>query len=143
MQFIYVDESGTGKEPIGVMAGVIANAYRMRPTKKSWNNLLDHLSEIIGKRIREIHTRDLYSGKGLWRQLNGLQRSQIINAIFHWLRDRKHSIVYCAIDRAKFDDTFRTEPAAADISTLWVFMALHLALSIQKCFQGSPRGRRK
>lgn len=35
MQFIYIDESGISKEPIGVMVGVIANAYRMRRTKKS------------------------------------------------------------------------------------------------------------
>lgn len=143
MQFIYIDESGTGKEPIGVMVGVIANAYRMRPTKKSWSNLLDYLSEIIGKQIREIHTRDFYSGNSPWRQLNGHQRSQIINAIFNWLRDRKHSIVYCAVDKTKFYGTFHTEPAAEDIPTLWRFMALHLALSIQKYFQGSPRNRKR
>ena len=143
MQFIYIDESGTGEEPIGVMVGVIADAYRMRPTKESWNNLLDRLSEIIGKRIGEIHTRDFYSGNSPWRQLDGHQRSQIINAIFNWLRDRKHSIVYCAVDKTKFYDTFHAEAAVDDISTLWTFMASHLALSIQKCFQGSSRGRKR
>jgi len=141
MQFIYIDESGIGKELIGVMVGVIANAYRMRLTKKHWSNLLGYLSEIIGKQIREIHTREFYSGNSPWRQLKGHQRSQIIDAIFNWLRDRKHSIVYCAVDKTKFCGTFHTEPAAEDIPTLWRFMALHLALSIQKYFQGSPRGR--
>ncbi len=141
MQFIYVDESGTGKEPIGVMVGVIANAYRMKPTKMSWNNLLASLSSIVGRQVGEIHTRDFYSGNSPWRELDGHQRSQIINAIFNWLKDRKHSIVYCAVDKTKFLDTFHAEPAADDISTLWTFMALHLALSIQKYFQGSPRAR--
>lgn len=42
MQFVYVyvDESGTGDEPIGVMVGVVADAHRMRVTKQDWNGLL-------------------------------------------------------------------------------------------------------
>jgi len=33
MQFVYIDESRTGNEPIAVMAGVIADSYRMMPIK--------------------------------------------------------------------------------------------------------------
>lgn len=58
MKFVYIDESGTGEEPIGVMTGVIADSYRMRPTKAEWNDLLNELSRIIGREIEEIHTRD-------------------------------------------------------------------------------------
>jgi len=51
MQFVYIDESGTGNEPVSVMAGVIADSYRMRPTKADWNDLLRQLSQIVGREI--------------------------------------------------------------------------------------------
>jgi len=143
MKFVYIDESGMGEEPIGVMAGVIADSHRMRPTKEAWNNLLLALSKIIGRNIREIHTRDFYSGNSPWRDLNGHQRSAIITAIFQWLCTRKHAIVYSAVDKKKFNDSFNNEAAASDISTLWRFLALHISLSLQKCFQGAPRGKNR
>lgn len=94
MQFIYLDESGTGEEPIAVMVGVIADSYRMRLTKEHWQTLLNNLSEIIGKQITEIHTRDFYSGNSPWRDLKGHQRSAIISAIFNWLKERKQIPLY-------------------------------------------------
>ena len=93
MQFVYIDESGMGEEPIGVMVGVIADSHRMRKTKTEWNALLHALSEIIGREINEIHTRDFYSGNSPWRELDGHQRPAIIEAIFQWLHQRRHSIV--------------------------------------------------
>ncbi len=143
MKFIYIDESGMGEEPVAVMAGVCADSYRMRVTKEHWKELLGILSQIIGRQIKEIHTKDLYSGNSPWRELNGNKRSEIITAIFSWLQERKHSIVYTAVDKSKFNDLFTSDSYSSDISTLWRFMALHLTLSIQKTFQGSPRGRRR
>jgi uncharacterized protein DUF3800 len=143
MYFLYIDESGTGDEPIGVMTGIIVNAYRMAPTKTDWNNLLQQLSKIIGRTISEIHTRDFYPGNSPWRGLDGDQRKAIIDAIFQWLIDRKHRIVYTAVDKANFFKNFPSEKQYDDVNTLWRFMALHLALSIQKCFQGPPRGNNR
>jgi hypothetical protein len=143
MQFIYVDESGTGTEPVAVMVGIVADSHRMRLTKEHWNRLLKALSEIIGQKVDEIHTRDFYSGNSPWRDLDGGQRSAIIDAIFHWLQQRKHSIVYTVVDKFLFDNNFGNEPYSTDIKTLWRFMALHLSLSIQKCYQGAPRGKNR
>ena len=143
MQFVYVDESGTGDERIGVMVGVVTDSHRMRVTKQDWNILLIRLSEIIGREINEIHTRDFYSGNSPWRDLDGQQRSAIIDAIFQWLHQRRHSIVYTAVDKDKFYDSFKDEPFYDSVKTLWRFMALHLALSIQKCYQGVPRGNNR
>lgn len=143
MQFIYIDETGLAEEPIGVMAGVIADSHRMRITKEHWNGLLLTLSEIIGKNIEEIHTRDFYSGNSPWRNLNGNQRSAIITAIFNWLKDRKHSIVYTAVNKQLFFNNFKNEKYFDQIKSLWRFMALHLTLAIQKRYQGVPRGNKR
>lgn len=143
MKFVYIDESGMGDEPIGVMVGVVADSHRMRVTKQDWNGLLLTLSEIIGREICEIHTRNFYSGNSPWRDLDGHQRSEIIGAIFRWLHERRHSIVYSAVDKTKFNETFHDEQFFDDVKTLWRFMALHLSLSIQKCYQGAPRGNRR
>ena len=143
MKFIYIDESGTGEEPIAVMVGIIADSYRMRVTKVDWNSLLAILSEIVGRNINEIHTRDFYSGNSPWRDLNGLQRSSIIDYIFDWLHQRNHSIVYTAVDKEKFNQSFHNEHHANDIGSLWRFMAIHLSLSCQKHLQGPSRGRNR
>lgn len=143
MQFVYIDESGLGEEPISVMVGVIADSHRMRVTKHDWNELLAILSNIIEREITEIHTRDFYSGNSPWRDLNGNQRSAIIDIIFLWLQQRKHSIVYTAVDKSIFYDSFPEEPYFDNVRTLWRFMALHLSLSLQKCYQGSSRGNNR
>lgn len=143
MQFIYIDESGLGTEPIAVMVGIVADSHRMRLTKAHWNNLLQTLSIIVKKEIEEIHTRDFYSGNSLWRELSGVQRSEITEAIFSWLQDRRHSIVYTAVDKGLFYKDFNKEPYFNEIKTLWRFMALHLSLAIQKRYQGAPRGTKR
>jgi len=141
MKFCYVDESGTGEEPIAVMAGVVTDATRMRVTKVHWTGLLDTLSGIIGRRIDEIHTRDFYSGNSPWRELNGKQRSNIISAIFNWLKERKHPVVYTAIDKKVFNKKFKKEPVSSDIGSLWRFMALHITLSLQKHTQKEKKNK--
>jgi hypothetical protein len=143
MKFVYIDESGIATEPIGVMVGVIADSHRMRPTKEAWNSLLSELSRIIGRTIKEIHTRDFYSGNSPWRDLDGIQRTAIITAIFEWLQRRKHSVVFSAVHKEKFNHTFNDEAVFTDIETLWRFLALHISLSLQKYFQGAPRGKNR
>lgn len=143
MQFVYIDESGTGNEPVAVMAGVIADSYRMRPTKAEWISLLQQLSKIIGRNIDEIHTRDFYSGNNTWRNLNGQQRTEIISAIFNWLQERKHQIVYTAVHKELFNKDFNKNEKLKQIGSLWKFMAMHIALSLQKKFQGAPRGNKR
>ncbi|PKO03796.1 MAG: hypothetical protein CVU43_01195 [Chloroflexi bacterium HGW-Chloroflexi-5] len=143
MQFIYIDESGLGTEPIAVMVGIIADSHRMRITKEHWNNLLCKLSSIVKQEIDEIHTRDFYSGNSPWRDLNGKQRSEIIEEIFYWLQERRHSIVYTAVNKELFFKTFNNEPYYIDIKTLWRFMALHISLAIQKRYQGASRGNKR
>jgi hypothetical protein len=55
----------------------------------------------------------------------------------------KLPIVYSAVDKTLFFDALKEESLFADIKTLWRFLALHLSLSIQKCYQGSPRGNKR
>ena len=141
MKFCYIDESGIGQEPVAVMVGVITDVTRMRVTKIHWQNLLEYLSNIIGRQIQEIHTRDFYSGNSPWRDLDGNQRSAIITAIFNWLQERKHHVVFTAVNKAIFLENFKKEPFYNDIRTLWRFMALHLTLSLQKGFQREKKNK--
>ncbi len=135
MKLCYLDESGTGNEPYAVMVGVIVDPYRMKITKNDWSHLLKALSIIVKREVLEIHTRDFYPGNSPWRGLTGSDRSKIISVIFGWLAERKHKIVYTAVDKQEFKENFHKETCAGDIDSLWCFMALHICLSIQKHFQ--------
>lgn len=141
MKFCYLDESGTSEEPIAVMAGIIIDVTRMRVTKLHWSSLLDTLSKIIGRNIQEIHTRDFYSGNSPWRDLNGNQRAAIISNIFDWLKDRKHHVVFTAVNKQIFEEYFYKEQFAKSVGTLWRFMALHISLSLQKYLQREQKNK--
>lgn len=141
MKFCYIDESGTGEEPFAVMVGIVADSHRMRLTKEHWSNLLESLSDMIGKELSELHTRNFYSGSGVWRGVDGETRSDIITSIFDWLEQRRHHIVYTAVNKEKFFSDFPKEDVYGDISTLWRFMALHLCLALQKNFQRQKRNK--
>lgn len=141
MKFCYIDESGVGDEPFAAMVGIIVDAQRMHLTKQHWNELLEALSNIIGRNVTELHTRDFYAGNSPWRDIDGPQRAQIITAIFQWLRDRRHHIVYTAVNKEKFSQEFSNEASANDVNSLWKFMALHITLAIQKRFQTFSRNK--
>lgn len=136
MKFCYLDESGTGTEPYAVMVGIIVDSHRMHVTKEHWENLLAMLRKITKqKSIKELHTRNFYKGTGIWKNINGPVRSNIIDAIIQWLNDRKHDIVFTAIDKNKFRKEFSKESASNDIKSIWQLMALHITLAIQKHHQ--------
>lgn len=144
MKFVYLDESGTGGEPIAVMAGVITDAARMRPTKEDWDALLNYLSEeLVGKEITELHTHEFYRGNGVWRGIDGPKRAIIIDVIFDWLAKRKHHVIFSAVDTVKFNELHKENVFSQDIESLWQFLSFHITLSLQRCMQGAKRGGTK
>jgi hypothetical protein len=141
MKFCYIDESGTGDEPFAVMVGVVVDAYRMRPTKSHWDELLNELSGIVQREVKEFHTKDFYAGNSPWRGLKGPERAQVISAIFRWFADRNHHIVYSVIDLEKFKDISSQHEYYPDVGSLWRCLGFHLALSLQKKYQ-SQKGNK-
>lgn len=141
MKFCYIDESGIGDEPYAIMSGIILDANRMHVTKSEWEELLSILSDIVGRDVREIHTRDFYPGNSPRRGLAGDVRARIITAIFGWLQLRKHKVVFTGVDKATFARGFNSERFALEIGSLWRFMALHLCLAIQKHHQSLRRNK--
>jgi Protein of unknown function (DUF3800) len=135
MKFCYLDESGTGAEPYAVMAGVVVDSLRMQVTRADWRSLLQILSEVTRKNVKEFHSRDFYSGRGLWRDMDGNDRSAVISEIFAWLKARKHKIVFCAVDKTKYRASAETDQRLRDIGSLWCVLGVHEILSIQKAHQ--------
>jgi hypothetical protein len=141
MRFCYCDESGTGSEPIAVMVGIVVDTQRMHLTKEHWVELIEALSKIAGRQIAELHTRDFYSGNGIWRSLNGSQRSNIISAIFQWLQDRKHKVVYSAVLKEEYYKNYKLQFIPDGLNTIWRFMGFHVVLAMQKCCQREPNNK--
>jgi hypothetical protein len=135
MKVCYCDESGTGNEPIAVMVGVVVDSQRMHVTKDHWRDLLASLSRIVGTRLFEIHTREFYAGNGVWRNMAGPERSNVISEVFEWLQARKHHIVYSSVVKQEYLTSFKAGQIPAELDTVWRFLGLHLLLSIQRHFQ--------
>lgn len=135
MKVCYADESGTGDEPIATMVGIIVDSQRMHVTKEHWQSLLSGLSRIVGRPLAEIHTRDFYSGNGVWRNIDGPNRAQVITTVFEWLADRKHRVVYSAIRKDEYTRLRSAGQIPDELNTIWRCLGFHLILSIQKRFQ--------
>ena len=145
MKFCYVDESGKGDEPVLIMAGIVTDAHRMHVTKKDWLEIIAVLVRILKKPFDEFHTRHFYRGNGIWRELNGAQRTNVMDAILDWLQARNHKVVFSAIDKAKADavdmagkESFLTETGKP---RYWMLAILHLMLGIQKLHQGEKKNK--
>jgi hypothetical protein len=106
------------------------------------NRLLAQLSGIAGRPIPELHTANFYSGNGIWRSMDGKQRSDVIDAIFEWLCERKHHIVYSSINKEAYKANYALQNIKDELNTHWRFMGFHLALAIQKYCQSNekPKG---
>jgi hypothetical protein len=137
LKFCYFDESGMGSEPYLVVAAIVVDGQRMHITKVIWADFLDYLSTEIGRPVTEFHTRLFYSGNGIWRGLDGLQRAAIINAIIRWLRNRKHKVVFSCINKSVFDSLARqNDPRIHFFNSKWCAAVTHCILQIQKQHQG-------
>lgn len=141
MKLCYCDETGTGKEPYAVLLGVVVDASRMHVTKDDWSFLLRHLSEMVGQELLELHTRNFYSGSGIWRNMSGSQRSDAIDFFIDWFSQRKHHVVFSAIDKGAHKTMRETGEIPEEIDTVWKAMGFHVALAVQKNFQNEGKNK--
>lgn len=140
MKFCYLDESGTGDQPVAVMVGVVADATRMHLTKDHWAELLDEISGIVGQKLQEFHAHKFYRGSGIWKELDGNARSHLIDAIIRWMKARKHKIVYSAIDANKFKSDGPQVDELCDLS-MWKVLGLHVSLALQRAHQREAKNK--
>ncbi|TSA08869.1 MAG: DUF3800 domain-containing protein [Deltaproteobacteria bacterium] len=141
MKVCYCDESGTGEEPIAVMVGVVVDSQRMHVTKDHWGALLHNLSSIVGKELQELHTRNFYCGSGVWYGMSGKARSDVIDLIFEWVKERKHHFVYSSVVKKTFFEELKNENIPSETNTIWRFLGFHLLLSMQKKFQNEQKNK--
>jgi len=139
MKLCYCDESGTGDEPIATMVGIVVDASRMHLTKQHWQELLDSLSERVGRRIVELHTRDFYAGNGVFRDIAGPARADLITQILDWLTDRRHAVVYSSVVKQSYYDAFAANTIPDELNTPLRFLGFHLILAMQKHCQRHER----
>jgi len=141
VKLCYCDESGTGEEPIATMVGIVVDAGRMHLTKAHWVELLKILSKMAGHQIEELHTRDFYSGNGVFRSIDGATRAQVISAIFDWIRERKHHIVYSSVLKSSYFKAYKAQEIPDELNTLWRFLGFHLILAMQNRCQGEEKNK--
>ncbi|MGA2285268.1 MAG: DUF3800 domain-containing protein [Dehalococcoidia bacterium] len=137
----YCDESGIGDEPIATMVGIVVDASRMHLTKVHWEELLKVLSKLAGHQIVELHTRDFYSGNGVFRDIGGEDRSEIISQIFEWLCRRKHHVVYASVLKDSYYAALKAQEIPDELNTPWRFLGFHLVLAMQKRCQRDTKNK--
>jgi len=141
MKFCYIDESGTGNEPVAIMVGILVDAYRMKPTKKEWQKKFNYLTDELNLNIEEIHAKDLFKNKKAWRIISGQQKTDFVNEIIEWFIERDHEVIYSCVLKDRYDDESRTDTRLTEIGSLWRFLATHIILAIQKSMQSKKKNK--
>jgi len=141
MKFCYADESGMGSEPFLVMAGIVVDAQRMQVTKDDWADLLERLSAVCGRDLKELHMREMYRGNGPWREVNGNERARLTTEILDWWIERKHAVTFTALDKTAYVVARDEGKTPEGCETPWRAAALHMVLTIQKHFDGLGRNK--
>jgi hypothetical protein len=132
VNFCYCDESGTGQEPIATMVGIVVDAGRMHLTKSDWLDLLGILSAETQRTVTELHAAAFYSGNGIWRGIDGPERALVITEVLNWLAERKHHVVYVAVDKSSYFAALKADEIPDEVNSLWRFLAFHVVLAVQK-----------
>jgi len=135
VKICYFDESGTGEEPVAVVTGVVVDTQRMHVTKEHWASLLKKLSQLCGKQLQELHTKDFYVGSGPFKGMPGADRAGYISEIVSWFCDRKHDFVYSAVHKQQFFQAKAAGTVHPELETPWRTGAFHCVLALQRAHQ--------
>lgn len=141
MKVCYCDETGTGEEPYAVLLGVVVDAARMHVTKDDWSEFLSDLSKRVGQEFHELHTRHFYSGAGIWKAISGDQRSQAIDLFVDWFCERRHHVVFSAVDKKRFSSLKQAGEIPEEIDSVWRAMGFHVALAMQRNYQTEKKNK--
>ena len=141
MKFCYADESGVGSD-VTVVAGIVVDAVRLHRARLDWDDLLEDLRNSVKGDLLELKGRDLYRGNEDWRQVDGGERTQVIDRIIRFMREKKHDLTFGAVHRdnlvsarANFAlDGFEERDA-------WSIAAMHLIFGVQKNYQSEQRNK--
>lgn len=115
-----------------MVVGIVVDSHRMHVTKEHWSELLDHLSEVVGRKLNELHTKDFYPGQGPFRGMAGKDRAEYISQIVNWFCERKHTFVYSAVRKETFERGRVEKAVPAELTSPWLAAAFHAVLSLQR-----------
>lgn len=141
MKICYLDESGTGQKTVVIAVGVVVDSTRMNRTKHEWDTLLSELSRKIKKPLSEIHSMNLYRGNEEWRDIEGIERAKVIDQILDWLSERKHKIVFSAVDKEKFSTSLPSSMICKELDCDIQAAFFHVVLSLQKKHQTEKKNK--
>lgn len=133
MYFAYVDETGIDPaSPAMIMVGVVANSDRLTRTQEELSAIFRTLGGITTGHLKELKSKTLFSGTGVWGDVPGEKRREIVSNLCDWLCERKHSLALAAIDKT----CFKTHPSTGpELSSIWQAGAFHIALQLQRAHQ--------
>lgn len=141
MKFCYLDETGTGTEPIAVIVGVLVDAYNMKPTKKEWDEKFSYLTDELGLRIEELHAKDLFKNRKAWRIISGEQKMEFVHGLIDWFVERNHNVVYSCILKSRYAEMAGTNEKLQELGSLWRFLAMHIILQVQKSMKTKNKNK--
>jgi len=141
MKVCYVDDSGLqASDPCIVMVGILADAQRLHATKQEFDSIFKVIQKIPGNgRVRELKSTQIFYGGKQWYGVDADTRYDIIKMFCEWIVDRKHKVVFSAIDKQKHSSNIAGIPCVCDDE--WLACALHIALQVQKCNQGKKNNK--
>ena len=143
MKVCYVDESGDiAQDPCLVMVGILVDSARLHRTQLEFAEVFDIVQGLFAENLRELKGAKMILGRDRWRKVDPNVRKQIAGYFCDWVVQRKHRLVFAAIDQTKLRAN-QWDEVSANCQDGWMAAGLHVALQIQKANQktGKNKGR--
>lgn len=142
MKIAFVDESGKGGDDISITCAAIVDQTAFYKTRREWAGLLSSMSTLAGRTITEFHMRDLYGRKRDWAGVGPLVREQAMTSTFDRLDGRAMKFTWSGTQLSSW--THHSDAAKIGcLSSRITCQALHVALSVQKQYQGQANNKGK
>ena len=147
MYVCYVDESGhTGEkldpnQPVEVVCGVLTDITKLFKTQRELSELMQVLKD-KGISVDELKARQVYGGRGSWKNVDGDLRHDIFEILLKWAIERKCKFIICPIDSKKFFDAKKNNCAYSKLlKHPYEAGAINVTLAIQRA-HGSKKNNK-
>ncbi len=114
----------------------------MNRAKRDFDEFFSDVQSDLSGDLKELKGSSLYRGNAHWRQLDGGERSEVIERLIRWMADKRHKVTFGAVSKASLD-SLRSEynlDGFQDTSS-WGIAAMHVVLTVQKAHQREKKNK--
>lgn len=141
MKFVYIDESGSagqGRDDVFVMAGILIDAYNLRPATADFDKKLKEMRQQHPSEPEDLKASKIINGDGGWSRVSPEIRKQFFTDVVNQI-DSVYAFAMSFESFKKAVSDFDANPQTQ--RSYWIACSMYLISLIQKKMQTAPKSK--